>query len=232
MLAQYKIEPTIQAEKDLSASKAIRKILLICGILSSLLYFALNIFVPMQWPAYDSASQTVSELSAIGAPTRQLWVWASTPYTLLVIAFAWGVVKSAGRNRPLRIAGGLMIAYGVLCLLWPFAPMHLRETLAAGGATFSDTMHLTLAMVTVLLMTAAIGFGAFAFGKWFRFYSITTILVLLAFGILTSLDAPRVEANLPTPMAGVWERVNIGVFLLWVVVLAIVLLQKKNEGVN
>jgi hypothetical protein len=24
----------------------------------------------------------------------------------------------------------------------PFAPMHLRETLAAGGGTLSDTMHL------------------------------------------------------------------------------------------
>jgi hypothetical protein len=49
-----------------------RKALLVCGILSSLLYVVMNVFVPMQWQGYSSASQTVSELSAIGAPTRPL----------------------------------------------------------------------------------------------------------------------------------------------------------------
>jgi hypothetical protein len=34
-----------------------------CGILSSLLYVAMNVFVAMQWEGYSSASQAVSELS-------------------------------------------------------------------------------------------------------------------------------------------------------------------------
>ena len=45
-----------------------------CGILSSLLYVVMNVFVAMEWEGYSSASQTVSELSAIGAPRRSLWV--------------------------------------------------------------------------------------------------------------------------------------------------------------
>lgn len=45
-----------------------RKALLVCGIVSSLLYLAMNVFVAMQWEGYSSASQTISELSAIGAP--------------------------------------------------------------------------------------------------------------------------------------------------------------------
>ena len=56
------------------------------------------------------------------------------------------------------------------------------------------------------------------------------MVVLVAFGALTFLDAPRVAANLPTPWIGVWERINIGVFLLWVVVLAIVLLRREDSG--
>ncbi len=171
------------------------KVLLICGIVSSVLYVALNIFVPMQWPAYNSASQTVSELSAVGAPTRSLWVWLCIPYTLLVIAFAWGVWKSAGQNRPLRIAGGLMIAYGALGVLWPFAPMHLRETLAAGGATFSDTVHIALGVVTEILYLLALLFAARAFGKSFRVYSIITFIVLLFFGALTFIEAPGVACK-------------------------------------
>ena len=200
-----------------------RKALLVCGILSSLLYGAMIGAIGSE--GYSRISQTPSELTAIGAPTRSLWMQLGAVYTVLVTAFGWGVWKSAGRDRALRIVGGLLVAYGSLGLLWPFAPMHQREVLAAGGGTLSDTMHVVLASATVLLMFVAMGVAARAFGKRFRLYSIASIVVLVAFGALTFWDAPRVQANLPTPWIGLWERINISVFLLWVVVLATVLLR-------
>jgi hypothetical protein len=144
-------------------------------------------------------------------------------YTLLVTAFGVAVWKSAGGNSGVRIVGGLIQAYASLGLLWPFAAMHQREVLAAGGATWSDTGHVVLGGVTVFLMFLAIGFGAAAFGTRFRLYSIVTIVVLLLFGGLTFLEAPRLQMNLPTPWIGLWERINISVFLLWVAMLAAVL---------
>jgi len=207
-----------------------RKALLVCGVLSSLLYAAMTVVIAMQWEGYSSWSQTISELSAIGAPTRSLWLPPGAVYTVLVTAFGWGIWQSANRIRVLRIVGCLIIAYGSLGLLWPFAPMHLRETLAAGGSTLSDTMHIVLASVTVLLMLLAIGFGSAAFGTRFRRYSIATLLILLAFGALTFLNAPRIGSNLPTPWVGVWERINVGVFLLWVVVLATALLRDSDTA--
>lgn len=206
--------------------KILKKFLLVCGILSSLIYTAANVFVPMQYPGYSSASQAVSELSAIGAPTRSLWVAWSFAYTFLVVAFGFGIWQSAGRNRIIRILAVLIFIYGALGFGWPFAPMHMREVLASGGGTNSDAMHIIFSIVTILLMLSAIGFGAAAFGKFFRFYSIMTIALFIPFGILTWVDAQNMEANLPTPMMGIWERVNIGLFLLWVAGLAIALLQK------
>ncbi|MEQ1912610.1 MAG: DUF998 domain-containing protein [Vicinamibacterales bacterium] len=204
----------------------LRRALLVCGIVSSFLYVGMNVFVPMRWPAYSSAAQTVSELSAIGAPTRSLWVPLGIVYTVLMAAFGWGVLISAGRNRRLRVVGSLLIGYGLIGLAWP--PMHLREVLAAGGATLTDTLHITWAMVTVVLMLLAIGFGAAALGPRFRRYSVVTIAMLATCGVLTTMSAPRVSANLPTPLIGVWERVNVGVFLLWVVVLATALLSRSR----
>jgi hypothetical protein len=212
----------------MAPQKLLVRIALIGGIVSSLLYVAMNIFVAAQWADYSSASQTVSELSAIGAPTRSSWVLPGALYTVLVTAFGWGVWKSAGRNRHLRVAGALIVAYGALGLAWPFAPMHLRDVLAAGGGTLSDTLHIALGGVTVVLMLLAMAFGAAAFGRRVRLYSLASLAVLAVFGVLTFLDAPRVGANLPTPWIGVWERINIGVFLLWVIVLATVLLRSRE----
>jgi hypothetical protein len=91
-------------------------------------------------------------------------------------------------------------------------------------------MHGIITMVLVLFMMLAMGFGAAAFGRRFRLYSIATILMLVVGGVLTGLDQPRLVANLPTPWMGVWERIDIGVFLLWVVVLAVALLRPSGTA--
>ena len=50
-----------------------------------------------------------------------------------------------------------------------------------------------------------------------------TLAVVVVFGALTGMDAARIAAGEPTPWLGVVERINIGAFLLWVVVLAVAL---------
>ena len=209
-------------------AEAWRKALLVCGVASSLLYGAM--IGVIRFEGYSRLSQVPSELTAIGAPTRSLWMLLGAVYTVLVTAFGWGVWQSAGRSGARRLIGGLLLAYGSLGLLWPFAAMHQRDVLAAGGGTLGDTMHVALGGVTVLLMFLAIAVGATAFGKRFRLYSLATIVLLVAFGALTFWEAPRLEANLPTAWIGLWERINITVFLLWIVVLAIVLLRADHGG--
>jgi hypothetical protein len=224
--------PITGVRRNLKAPIVAQKILLVCGVLSSLLYIAMSTFVAMQYDGYNSASQTISELSAIGAPTRRIWVLLGFVYTLLVAAFGWGILKSANKNRNLRIVGKILILYGIIGIGWPLAPMHQREVLALGGGTFSDTMHIVFSFISVLLMLLAMGFGSRAFGKQFRIYSIATILILVGLGVMTAKDAPTLQANLSTPWLGVWERIMIGVFLLWIVVVAIILLCKEESSIH
>jgi hypothetical protein len=207
----------------------VRKALLVCGILSSLLYAAMNIVVPMFYEGYSSASQTISELSAIGAPTRPLWVALGHVYTVLVTAFGFGVWLTARGNGRLSVVGGLLVIYGLTGIAWAFAPMHQREVLAAGGGTLSDTMHIILSGITSIIYMAVLVFGAGAFGKRFRIYSIVTLALLIVFGILLGLDGPKVSANQPTPWVGVTERVMIGVVVLWIMVLAVALLRADGK---
>ena len=83
--------------------EAWRKALLVCGIVSSLLYGAM--IGAIRFEGYSRISQVPSELTAIGAPTRPLWMLLGAVYTVLVTAFGWGVWKAAGRSRALRIVG-------------------------------------------------------------------------------------------------------------------------------
>ena len=216
-MTQATVVPTA---RELQTATVIRDILLACGILSSVLYVGADIAAAMSWHSYSYTSQSISELFAIGSPTK--WIFALVPYTSLVVAFGMGVWWSAGRQRALRTTGILLVAYGIASHVGSYFPMHQRG--ATGSLT--DTMHIVLTIVLVLLIFLFIAFGATAAGTWFRFYSIGTILTLLVFGALAGMQGPRIAANLPTPYLGITERVNVYSAMLWVLVLAVVLLRR------
>ncbi len=222
------MRPVHTAKKDLMPKVGQwQKFLLACGIISSLLYVAMNVFIPMFYPGYSVVNQTVSELSAIGAPTRVLWVVPGILYSLLIVAFGWGIYRSTDQNRYLRLAGTLMIISGLLSFTW--TPMHQRVVIAAGGGNFSDTWHIAMSFITLALMLSMIGLGAAALKGSFRIYSMATIAVFIVFGILTWLESPGISTNGPTPMIGVWERINLGAYMLWVMVLAAILLRRSTQ---
>ena len=205
----------------------IRKLLLSLGILSSLWYIVINIVTPAFFPGYDIASQTISELSAIDAPSRVIWERLAAFYSVFVILFGIGVWQSPAANKPLKLVSVLLILFGISGFFWP--PMHLREVLAAGGKSITDTLHIAMTFVTVILMTALMIAGALALGRGFRFFSLGCLVLLYLFGILTALESPGIEKNLPTPYIGIWERINIGIFLVWVIYLAIVLIRRGEK---
>jgi hypothetical protein len=208
----------------------LRKVLLVCGILSSLLYVGTDVLGTLQYPGYSYVDQEFSELTAQGAPTRFLMVALNgIPYTLLVAAFAVGVWTSAAPKRAGRITGALLLGYAALGMAGGVLfPMNTREALAAGERGLRNAMHPPLTAVMSLFIVLAMGFGATLLGKRFRYYSYVTIAILIVFGVLTSLQAGQMVANQPTPWMGVEERINIYTTMLWVAVLAIGLLRAQK----
>jgi hypothetical protein len=199
-----------------------RKLLFVSGVAAPLLWVGMDVVASLRFDGYSYVDQTVSELSAIGTPTRTFWLVFGSVDSILLIAFAVGVWQSAGRKRPLRVVAGLLAANALISLtVGPFSSMHQREVLAADGATFSDTLHLTLVGVGGVIFLFEAGFAAMAFGNRFRMYSAATVLVALVFGFITSLYAPEVQANEQTPWIGVYERVSAYGYMLWIAVLAI-----------
>jgi len=203
-----------------------KNFLLSCGIFSTLLYVILNIFIPPLFKGYDIASQTVSELSAIDAPTRSIWVPFASIYVLLFAAFGWGIWKSAFGNKNLKRVARITLFYVLINFYWP--PMHLR----GNEMTLTDTLHIAWAMATLFLMMLIMGFGAAALGRSFRIYTALTFVIFIVFGLLIGTEAPNIAQNLPTPHIGIWERINIAAFMVWVAAFALALIRRNTKLVQ
>ena len=195
----------------------LRKTLLACGAISSLLYIAVDIAAAIVYPDYHSfTAQAISELSAVGAPTRPLVHPLYITYDVLVVAFAVGLWMTVRDDR-LRVTAAFIAGIGVIGLLAaPFANMNQR----GAGFAVNDLLHIAATVGIVLCIFGGVMFSAAALGRAFFTYSILTIVVLAVFGLLAGLQGARLAAGEPTPWFGVVERIHIGAYLLWMAILA------------
>ena len=196
--------------------------LLICGILSALVYLVTDVLATLRYPGYDFTSQGVSELMAVGAPTKPLVDSIFAVYGLLAVAFAIGVLRESSGHRALRVTGVLLLGYALAGSLGRFFPAYPR-----GGGGFNDSVpHIILTAVLVVLMLAALGFAAFALGRRFRIYSLATLGAIIALGIASGVYGSRLAAHQSTPGFGIVERVLIYEYLAWAAVLGVALIRR------
>lgn len=202
-----------------------------CGIISSLLYVATDVLGGLQYGGYSFGSQAISELMAIGAPSKPFVDPLFMAYNVLALAFGVGVCwVAAGRNRALRITGAALIGYGSIGLVAGFVGSFFAMNKRGTGTIAADAPHIILTAVLVLLLLVMIGFGAFALGSRFGVYSLATLVTVIVSGALTMPYAARLAAGLPTPGFGIVERVDVYSALLWLAVLGVALRRRRDAA--
>jgi Protein of unknown function (DUF998) len=205
---------------DRDTRETVRKALLAAGALSSLLYVVTaDVILASLWDDYSRAGDMVSTLFAVGAPGRPVVVVFIGVYTVLFTAFGVGVRASAHRNRALRVTATLLIAYGLWNVMAGFFPLDLNNDASVPA-------HIVATNVQLLLMVTAMGYAAAAFDGPLRWYSIVSLFTSVVLGAVAFMFA----AQAPHPMLGIGERISIGAFLLWVVVLAGALWRTQVEA--
>jgi hypothetical protein len=199
-----------------------QRVLLGCGMVAPAWWVAMDVIGSLRYPGYSYIDQTISELSAEGAPTRAfMTVLSGIPYAVLMIAFGMGIWITAGGRRAQRITAAVVIGE----VVWGFVgglafPMAPREVIAAGQATLRNQMHAWYGIGMPIFFVLAIGCGSRLFGKRFRYFSYATILTMIVFGMLEGAQTGALTANQPTPWLGVEERLNAYASMLWFAVLA------------
>lgn len=198
--------------------------LLTCGVLAAVMYVVADILAGVRTPGYSFVEQTISELAAVGAPTRGLGVALWEAHNALLAAFAVGLWMVA-RRPGLRVTAALLLAVAAIgAVSTVMFPMNPRG--AARGV--SDIGHVTSITANAFLIMTAMGFAAAALGRRFGLYALATIAVMLALGTWSMSEAGHVAAGLPTPWTGIRERVSVYAYLLWLAVLASTLLRRQR----
>lgn len=195
-----------------SRRESIRKALVAFGPLSVLTYVGWAELAALQWDDYSRITNAISELSLTDSPSAGfLQPWEFVAYHVFVIAFGIGVWQSARGNRALRVIGTLQVLSGAAFPFW----------LAFGEA--SVAAHVVLSTVAILTWFGSLGFGAAAFGKRFRLYSLITLAAVLVFNALAFMYVPAAAAGEAMGIIGLFERIAFSAYFLWIWVLAVIL---------
>lgn len=188
------------------------------GVLAPIAYALAVIIGGATTPGYSHVANAISELFSAGRHPHIIVLLLFATYNLGLLAFgAWAFLdRKAGYGKLFRAAMALLAVIGLLGAATLFFPQDERGT----TATFAGTMHIVLSAISSLLTMVAMLLAGLDYfrnkdKKLFAYYSFASLAIVLISG---GISAASVASN--SPYLGLFERVTIGAFLLWVLLLS------------
>ena len=179
------------------------------GIVSFLSYLAAVVFSPLAYPGYDWMKQAVSDLSAVTAPSKDLWNQLSCLYgkcgIVSITAVCIYAAETKLHNKTTR--AGIYV-FGIMN--WISAVGYDMFPLSEAGVgmkTFSDIMHVYVVTVAVVL-TSIISLLLIIIGSFKE--KGNKNLGIMAVIALTMMFAGAIGTNVvPSNYFGVVERFSV-----------------------
>ena len=193
------------------------RILLLCGVISPVVYVVGTVLGAALRPGYSHITDTVSELMSPGSPNKPLMhtlFTASAVFSTLFGVGVWQFVRASGRSTTAGVVGAvLLFAVGLVNILT--AAVFPQDPMGA-PATFQGKMHIILvAALSVMAMLATLLLGLWArqvdvlvgYGT----YTLASLTVMLLTGGLA-------VATTEKPVMGLTERLAVVAVMQWNVV--------------
>ena len=126
------------------------------GVISFLSYTAAVVFSPMAYPGYNWMAQAVSDLSAVNAPSRMLWIQLASLHGVcgIVSIMAVCIFIQGKLNKVLRI--GLYCFATMNWISFTGYSMFPLLDSSMSGTSMQDKMHLVVTILVVIFSIASL----------------------------------------------------------------------------
>jgi len=166
-------------------------------------------------PQYSQIRNAISELTGSLAPNRAVLAPIYIAYNLTLVGFAYAIFSATKGGTLFKVAVALFAIGG----LSGIGQVTLFRMDSVGSATTAaGSIHIVLASVSSLLTVATAILYGFAFRREPAFRGLSKYSFATA--VLLFVSAPAAVASIGTDVMGLFERITIGAFMLWVVVVS------------
>jgi hypothetical membrane protein len=205
-----------------------KKVLYLGGIIGPIVFLLNDIIGSIITHGFNPIKNAVSELTQRGSENVILLSSLFLIAAMMLVVFAVGIViHYRFAFSKLMFLGGIFIIFlGIFSALsGTIFPMDPFDT----DTTFPGTMHIVLTGFNIILIIMAIpmiGVGLYKGKKWksFRVYSLITVLIMAICGGFTSVFMMN-----DIELLGLFERITIYAYQLWIAILAILLINEQSK---
>jgi len=187
------------------------------GILAPVVYVATVVIGGAMTPGYDHFAQPVSALFETGALHAAPISAAFVLYNVLLLIFGIGLLADRKLNAPMaRLGASMILLNGLFGVLIELTPMDAQGT----PVTIPGIVHMVLAGFLVLTCMVAMGAMACDWHRRRKHTAFKTVTIALLSLMLASGALAAMAAAQNWPLMGLYQRLTIGSYLIWVAALA------------
>jgi hypothetical membrane protein len=197
----------------------------IFGIIGPIIYILVVIIGGALRSDYSFLYNTISELTSANAPNLILMSILFGIYNISILIFGIGAYldNEIDNSRKYKAATLMLSIVGFLGILLLFFPQDLRNA----AVTFQGTMHIVIAGITSLftlisVLLVGINFRKVKEMKNFAVYSFISFAVILVSG-----GAAAISVGSNSTYGGLFERITIFAFMIWVLVFSYMIMKKS-----
>ncbi|MGI2336538.1 MAG: DUF998 domain-containing protein [Dehalogenimonas sp.] len=200
------------------------------GIVGPLLYFITVILGAIRRPNYSHIKDTISELASPDSPNLPLINTMFAFYNISIFFFGLSVLFLSNLTTTfhLNVVGLLTLLVGVLGLGMLFFPQDpIGQTMTHKGRIHIALAGLTSPATMISMVITALYFGSAELeNSAGSFVGFTWVFLasVFVFGLLAAANIAR-----HTRFAGLFERLTIGSYLMWIFIFAVLILTNNLQ---
>jgi hypothetical protein len=207
-------------------NRSIWQIITLSGAFSAVVYLAHVVLGGILWPEYSHIVNTISELTADGAPNAPLLRVFTTVYGVLAVVFAVSLLLAF---RALKVRKAAKIG-AILLIIMEVASLVGYGLFPLSDSTEMNVQNIGHIAVTVIVVLTTVTCGFFIGAGLLKTESCKKLgvfmLICASVMVAAGLMSPVTLAT-GWPVAGLVERFNIFTLQLWIFVLSIGVFRKR-----